>query len=183
MTTIGKVLAIIAHPNLGQSRINKRLAEELEARGNVTVHRLYEAYPDEIIDVEQEQELLETHERIVLQFPFYWYSSPSLLKKWMDAVLQRGWAYGTGGDKLHGKELVIAISSGGGSASYQAGGFHHYSYSELLRPFQATANLVGMLYRTPHIVSGIRGVSDSQLEQFALEYAEYIERPIDTNEK
>ncbi|MDF7639407.1 NAD(P)H-dependent oxidoreductase [Lactobacillus sp. ESL0791] len=27
-----------------------------------------------------------------MQFPFYWYSCPPLLKKWEDDVLEHGWA-------------------------------------------------------------------------------------------
>lgn len=168
-------LVIVAHPNLEHSRINKRLTAELERRGNVTVHRLYEAYPDEKIDAAREQALLSAHGRIVLQFPFFWYSSPALLKKWMDVVFEHGWAHGKGGDKLNGKELLIAISSGGTQSMYQAGSFHNYSYSELLRPFQQTANLTGMIYRPPFVVSGIREVSDDQLEQYAADYAVYAE--------
>lgn len=168
-------LVIVAHPNLETSRINKRLAAELERRGNVTVHRLYETYPDEKIDVAREQALLMAHDRVVLQFPLFWYSSPFLLKKWLDEVFQLDFAHGKGGDKLHGKKLLLAISSGGAQSMYQAGDFHNYSYSELLRPFQQTANLVGMIYRPPFIVSGIREVSDEQLEKYASDYAVYVE--------
>lgn len=168
-------LVIVAHPDLETSRINKRLTAELERRGNVTVHRLYETYPDEKIDVAREQALLLAHDRIVLQFPFFWYSSPSLLKKWMDEVFELGFAHGKGGDKLKGKELLIATSSGGAQSMYQAGGLHNYSYSELLRPFQQSANLTGMIYRPPFVVSGIRKVTDEQLEKYAAEYAVYVE--------
>ncbi len=41
-------------------------------------------YPDFIINVKREQELVENHDNIIFQFPLYWYSSPSLLKKWID---------------------------------------------------------------------------------------------------
>lgn len=77
----------------------------MEKQEGVTVHRVYEAYPEEKIDVATEQKLLTEHDRIVLQFPFYWYSSPSLLKQWEDDVLTYGWALGNKGDKLHGREL------------------------------------------------------------------------------
>ncbi|AIQ12957.1 general stress protein [Paenibacillus durus] len=166
---------MVAHPDLETSRINKRLTAEIERRGNVTVHRLYETYPDEKIDIAREQALLRAHDRIVLQFPFFWYSSPSLLKKWMDEVFELGFAHGKGGDKLNGKELLIAISSGGAESMYQAGGFHNYSYSELLRPFQQSANLTGMIYRPPFVVGRIREVSDEQLEKYAADYADYVE--------
>jgi glutathione-regulated potassium-efflux system ancillary protein KefG len=110
MTTTSKILVIVAHPNLNESRINKRLAAELDQRENVTVHRLYEAYPDEVIDVERERQLMEAHDRI---------------------VLQRGWAYGTGGDKLQGKDLLLAISTGGRQDDYQPGGNHLYTHNDL----------------------------------------------------
>ena len=34
---------------------------------------------------------------IVFQHPFYWYSTPAILKEWQDLVLEHGWAYGAGG--------------------------------------------------------------------------------------
>ena len=62
---------------------------------------LYAAYPDFMIDVKREQQLLLDHDIIVLQHPFYWYSSPAIIKEWLDLVLENGWAYGTGGSNLH----------------------------------------------------------------------------------
>lgn len=172
-----KTLVIVIHPNLNSSRINKRLTEELLIHEEVTVHLLYEAYPDEQIDVEKERQLLEIHDRIVLQFPFYWYSAPYLLKKWLDKVWGSGWAYGPGGNKLEGKELRLAISTGGVREAYQAGGFHQYYYSELLRPFQASANRVKMLYKPSFEISGVREVNDEALEKLAKKYAEFVTQP------
>lgn len=166
-----KVLVIVAHPTFEQSRINKRWAEEISQYENVTVHNLYATYPDEQIDVEREQQLLLEHDRIVFQFPFYWYSSPSLLKKWQDAVLAYGFAYGSTGDKLHGKELLIATSTGGPQEAYQAGGYNQYTMSELLRPFQATSNLIGTKYLPIFTISAAYQVTDEQLEASARDYA------------
>ncbi|MFD1954555.1 NAD(P)H-dependent oxidoreductase [Paenibacillus thailandensis] len=174
-----KTLVVVVHPDLKASRINKRLTAELEQRGNVTVHRLYDVYPDEKIDVAREQALLLAHDRIVFQFPLFWYSAPSLLKKWLDEVFELGFAHGKNGDKLHGKELIVAISSGGAQSMFQAGGRHNYSYSELLRPFQQTANYAGMIYRQPFVVSGVREVSDEELEAYARNYADYVEGKLD----
>ncbi|MFB5677394.1 NAD(P)H-dependent oxidoreductase [Paenibacillus terreus] len=179
-----KTLVIVAHPDLKTSRINQRLTAELEQRGKVTVHKLYEIYPDEKIDVGREQALLLSHDRIVFQFPLQWYSSPSLLKKWIDEILYKiifadGHAkadsHAKGRDKLKGKELLVAISTGGTRSMFQAGGRHNFTISELLRPFQQTANYVGMIYRQPFVVSGILEVSDEQLESYAREYADYLE--------
>ena len=90
-----KTLVILAHPNMENSRINKRWKEELEKYPDkITVHELYKEYPDWNINIEKEQELLEKHNNIIFEFPLYWYSSPPILKKWLDEVLSYNWAYG-----------------------------------------------------------------------------------------
>ncbi|KUP22565.1 NAD(P)H-dependent oxidoreductase [Paenibacillus sp. DMB5] len=169
-----KTLVLVFHPDLSNSRVNRRLTEEMEKQDNVTVHRVYEAYPDEKIDVSVEQGLLEGHDRIVLQFPFYWYSTPSLLKKWEDVVLTYGWAYGSKGDKLHGKELLIAVSTGAAEDNYSSEGNFNYTVPELLRPLQATSNLIGTRFMTPYILYGVmQHLSDEELEQSAKDYIAY----------
>jgi putative NADPH-quinone reductase len=173
-----KTLVLVFHPNLTSSRVNRRLAEEMEKQTNVTVHRVYEAYPNEQIDVAAEQKLLEQHDRIVLQFPFYWYSTPPLLKKWEDAVLTYGWAYGSKGDKLQGKELLLAISTGASKENYSPVGNFKYTVLELLRPLQATSNLIGTRYLTPYILYGVmQHLSDELLEHSAMDYVAYALNP------
>lgn len=164
-------LVIAAHPNLTNSVINKAWLERLrQEEGNVTVHELYATYPDWTIDAEREQQLLLEHDRIVFQFPFYWYSSPSLLKEWQDVVLAYGWAYGSQGTKLHGKEFMLAISTGGPEAAYQAGGYNQYSMSELTKPFQAMANLTGMRFLPTFTLQGVMSMTKEQ----AIESAENL---------
>ena len=88
-----KSLVILAHSNLNNSRVNKRWKEELEKyEDKILIHDLYKEYPDWNINVSKEQMLLESHENIIIQFPFYWYSSPPLLKKWIDEVFTYNWA-------------------------------------------------------------------------------------------
>jgi len=171
-----KTLVIVAHPNLAESRINKRWVAELTKVPNVTVHNLYDVYPDENIDVEREQQLLLDHDRIVLQFPMYWYSSPSLLKKWQDVVLAYGFAYGSTGNKLNGKQIMIVTSSGGPAEAYQAGGYNNYTVSELYRPFQQMANLIGARFLPTYALQGVLNVTDEQLEQSARDVAAYVVR-------
>jgi putative NADPH-quinone reductase len=171
---IMKTLVIVAHPNLDESRINKKFMEEIKNRSNVTVHNLYETYPDEKINVENEQKLLLSHDRIVLQFPFYWYSTPSLLKKWQDLVLAFGWAYGPEGDKLNGKEIIVATSTGGPEHSYVAGGYNKYSMSELLKPLQAMSNLVGAKYLIPYVFHNAMMVTDEQVAAGARDYIDHV---------
>lgn len=170
-----RVLTIVAHPDLGRSRMNARLLQALAPSDAVTVHRLYDEYPSWAFDVEREQRLLEGHERLVFQFPLYWYSTPPLLKKWQDDVLTFGWAYGKGGDRLHGKELLVATTIGGHPEVYRAGARNQFTISEILRPLQATANICGMRYLPPFVVGG--HLDDEGLASMADEYAAYVQDP------
>lgn len=141
----------------------------------VTVHDLYDAYPDFDIDVPREQALLQAHEHIVWQHPFYWYSTPALLKEWQDLVLQFGWAYGPGGTQLRGKQFMTAVSTGGPEAAYQEGGFNRYTLRQLLAPIEQTATLCGMRVLPPFVVHGSHRLEDAEINTFAAEYRRTIE--------
>ncbi|KFZ42249.1 general stress protein [Anoxybacillus flavithermus] len=169
-----KTLVIVAHPRIDESRVNRAWVERLKKQPNVTVHELYKNYPNGNINIEREQRLLIEHDRIVFQFPFYWYSSPSLLKEWQDVVLSYGFAYGSEGNKLHGKDFVIAVSTGGPEGAYRAGGYNHYTMSELLRPFQAMANLTGMRYLPSFHLHGARTLTNEQIAESAEKLIEHI---------
>lgn len=172
-----KTLVIITHPNLEESRVNLTWMNELKKHDEITIHTLYQAYPDGKIDVEHEQSLLQSHDRIILQFPFYWYSSPPLLKQWQDEVLLYGWAYGPGGNKLHGKELGLSISTFGPKDSYQPTGYNHFTMETLTTPFQQTSNLIGTKFLPLFVLNGVMHVSDEELADHAKKYAEYVLQP------
>lgn len=87
----------------------KRWIQELhQYPDHYTVHDLYGLYPDEKIDIEKEQQLIENQDQIIFQFPFYWFNCSPLLKKWLDEVLTHGWAFGSkGGYQLANKKLPL----------------------------------------------------------------------------
>lgn len=164
-------LVLVFHPHLTDgSRINRHLAEAARSIPQVTLRDEYALYPDFQIDVASEHNALLSADRVVWQFPFYWYSSPALLKQWEDMVLQHGWAYGTGGDKLHGKELMIAVSIGGSVDKYRHSGAFGVTVPELLRPIETTAKYTGMTWLDPFIVHGTFALSDEALDQSAQQY-------------
>lgn len=135
---------------------------------------MYELYPDLNINVRTEQQLLLEHDLIIWQHPFYWYSCPPLMKQWIDLVLEFGWAYGPGGDKLTGKWIMNALTSGGGFDAYQKEGRNRFTYRELLSPFDQTAVLCKMIYLPPFIVPAAPRLSALELEAYASRYAETI---------
>lgn len=158
-----KTLVNLFHPRLEQSRINRRWADAWRTAPDVTLNFVHAQYPDGRIDVAREQALLLAHECIVFQHPLYWYSVPPLMKAWLDDVLQAGWAYGRGVTTLHGKQWWSVISAGGTVEDYQAGGFNEYRLSELLKPLQRTAGMLGMHYLPPHVEGGVHQLGEEAL--------------------
>jgi glutathione-regulated potassium-efflux system ancillary protein KefG len=145
-------LVILAHPALHRSRANAALIGAMKGRSDVTVHDLYRQYPDFLIDVEAEQKKLLAHRLIVLQYPMYWYATPALLKEWFDTVLLYGFAFGRGGTRLHGKTLLVAMTTGGDRDAYHPSGINRFPITDLLRPVEATAHLCGLAWAEPFIV-------------------------------
>ncbi len=179
-----RILLNLFHPDFGNSRGNKILAEGVRELPLVKFREMYREYPDFKIDVGKEQQLLLDHDLIVFQHPFYWYSCPALLKEWQDRVLVQGFAYPPGvGDKLNGKHWLTALTTGGPEDAYRSGGFNNYTISELLRPFQQTANLCGMTWIPPFVVhsvlppgiEGFKSVSDDEIREYAKKYRELLE--------
>src|ERR1700755_676000 len=121
---MARVLIQFAHPLLSKSLIQRTLLDYCRDLEGVTFNDLYEYYPDLYIDVKREQDLLMNHDILVLQHPFYWYSSPAIIKQWLDLVLEYDWAYGNNGNALKGKKMFNAISCGGGKQTYGPGGYN-----------------------------------------------------------
>lgn len=160
-----KTLVLTAHPNLETSRINRAWFEALSEADSVTTRNLTSVASDTMqFDVDVEQALLLEHDRIVFQFPLYWYSSPPVLKAWIDQVLTYEFAYGPKGDKLKGRELLILVSTGGPEDSYHAGGYNSFSIDEFLKPFQQTANLTGLTFLRPFVAHGLVSASQEDIE-------------------
>jgi len=167
------VLHLAFHPDMDKSRVNKGWATAARDAG-YTVREPYRLYPDFRINVEAEQKLVESHDRIVLQFPFYWYSTPPLLKKWLDDVLAFGFAYGPGKLKTEGKELLLCVSVGGPADAYLPGGYNNFTVPELLRPLQQAAFLCKMKYLTPFYAHGAVRMTDAEIAEAGKRMVQHI---------
>ncbi len=171
---MSKTLVVIAHPELSSSRINAAWARAICGLDSATVHNLYGHYPDGKIDVRHEQQLMNAHDRIVLQFPFQWYNCPALLKQWLDEVFESGWAYGPNGNALEGKTMSLAVSTWSIAEDYQRSGRYGKSIEDLLSPFEVTALRVGMRFQPGFYLHGIGEISDEKLALNAQAYRAFI---------
>ncbi len=165
------ILILFGHPAFKRSTINAALREAVETLDGITIHDLYACYPDFLIDVPHEQQLCESHDIIIFQHPFYWYSTPSIVKEWFDLVLEHAWAYGSTGNALEGKITFQALTAGGSQENYCADGLNLFTSRELTAPFQATANLCGMDWLPPFAVLGIhQGLPEKERLRHAEDY-------------
>lgn len=173
-----KTLIIVTHPDIENSVINKRWIDELKkSPDKYTIHQLYQTYPDGIIDVQREQELIESYDKIIFQFPFYWFSSPPLLKKWFDEVLLYGWAYGSkSGYKAGGKKIALAITAGIDEDGYSALGKYKYTMKELTTPFELTFEYINADYKGIFVYYDIeRNASEEWIERSVPMYLGFID--------
>jgi glutathione-regulated potassium-efflux system ancillary protein KefG len=171
---LNRILILFAHPAFEKSRVQKSLIKAAQSVEDVTIHDLYEQYPDFLIDVEYEQDILVEHDIILFQHPFYWYSAPAMLKEWQDLVLEYGFAYGASGNALQGKTLANVISAGGSKNSYSTHGKNRYKISDLLQPFDQTANLCGMSYLPPFAVHRTHDMPEPDVEAHAELYRQLL---------
>ncbi|MFZ7240103.1 NAD(P)H-dependent oxidoreductase [Avibacterium avium] len=153
---MNSVLIISGHPDLDHSVANREILAQLEkALPQAEIVRLDLVYPNYQIDVAVEQNRLLNADTIVLQFPFYWYSYPALLKKWVDDVFVYGFAHGSTGGKLAGKKLLISFTTGAAAEQYQPDGAMHHTVEQFLPAFQQLANLCQMQWLPPVYSNGM----------------------------
>ena len=172
---MAKLLVYYAHPGQQFSRTNVAMSKLAREINGITFVDLYAEYPRHDIDVHKEQQRLLDHDVILFQFPFYWYSTPSLIKEWQDLVLQHGFAYGHKGEKLAGKTMMLAVTAGGPEEAYTEKGYQHYPLRTFLTPLEQTARLCKMRFTTPYALYGALSVeTDGEIKEHASGYQELL---------
>lgn len=123
-------------------------------------------------DIQQEQEKLLWCDLLLLQFPFWWFSAPALLKGWLDRVLAKGFAYDKGKwfeqGLMRGKKAKLVLTTQSGSDSYSSEGVHG-PIDPFLMPLHHTLKLVGFSLEKPFIAYGVDGGS-LELRKSALDH-------------
>ena len=144
---MAKIVVISAHPDYENSLANRAVIEEFQKLvPKAEIVKLAEVYPDFKIDAKTEQQRLAPAEMIIFEYPFWWYSAPSLLHRYLEQVFLPGWAYG-GGKALAGKNLALSFTVGGAENDYQRREGVMHTLEQFLPSMLATAHFTGMVYR------------------------------------
>lgn len=175
------ILLIYAHPHHSRSIAQRTLLAAVRDLPQLSVHALYDRYPDFSIDVAAEQARLAQARLVIWQHPLYWYAPPALLKLWFEDVLTRGWAFGAGGDALAGKDCLWVTSTGAEAQAYRPEGMHQHPFEAFVPTVKETAQFCKMNWLEPIVVHGAHQVGQSALEQYASRYRARIESWLDTH--
>lgn len=175
MSQEATVLVVLAHPAMEKSRVNAPMAARARSTPKVTVHDLYETYPDFFIDKAREQALIVEHDVLVLQYPLYWYSPPALMKEWLDIVFEHGFAYGRAARGLVGRTLVTAWTAGSAREEF-IDGAQRSLLPSITEPMAATARYCGMHYLPPWCQFNTGGLNKAQIDVVGRRYAAMLSR-------
>ena len=154
---MSKILLILCHPNYENSFANKQIISNLKSLiPNVEIDHINSLYPDEKINVKAEQEKLINNDIIIFQFPMHWHNRPHLLSKWFEDVYEYGFAYGTNGNKLKNKKIIVSITLGNTLEFFK----DEISLDNLLSPFKASAKYTQQIFcgfvATDNIINNIK---------------------------
>jgi putative NADPH-quinone reductase len=178
---VTQTLILLFHPNIEKSKANSALRSAAQTVAGTLLVDIQARYPDGVIDAladgEVEARALLEADRIVLQFPLQWYSTPALLKAWQDAVLTRMYYMyaDTEGDKLAGTPLMIAATAGNTSAAYGRCGTNHFTIDELLAPLKATALRCSLPWHPPHLLFEAANLEPARLAAAGASYIGALE--------
>lgn len=176
-----RVLVLVAHPQMEQSRVNRALmvaaasapssAEVAAGCADVQVRDLYALYPDYLVDVDAERAAAAAADLIVWQHPIHWYGMTPMLKLWADDVLGFGWAYGPGGTALRGRALWVVATTGGPADSYRPDGYNRHPFDAFVPPYEQTAALCGLRFLPPWVIHGAHRLDAAAIDRLAAGYA------------
>jgi len=173
---LAQLLVYYAHPGARHSHVNKEMAARAEKIEGITFVDLYGTYPRHNIVIDREQNRLIENEVILFQFPLFWYSTPSLVKEWQDLVLEHGFAYGSGGTRLKGKTMMLAVTAAGSDEAYTDKGYQHYPLRTFLTPLEQTARLCKMRFPAPYVLySSLKATDQGEVEPHAAGYVKLLE--------
>lgn len=169
-----KTLIVVSHPHLAHSETQAFLKESSSLCQAAIWHHLDEAQP---FDVAAERQLLLATDRVIFQFPLYWYQAPASLKAWLDAVWTKQVVYDEQGGKLTGKTLGFVISFSQPATAYQVGGAVGVSLSTLLAPYVALAHKTGLTVLPALQIPQFAYQTPAERAKLLVAYQQYLTLP------
>jgi NAD(P)H dehydrogenase (quinone) len=117
-------------------------------------------------DIRREVEHVLAADMLAFTFPVFWFSTPAILKGWIDRVFLSGPFYGGrriyGAGGLSGKRAFAAVSLGGREHMFGPQSIHGELETGMLRHFfQGTLGYVGLAVHQPFVAYHVPYVDDA----------------------
>lgn len=129
-------------------------------------------------DIMREIDKVSRADHIILQFPLWWFSTPAILKGWLDRVLVKGFAYDTGkifnDGLLKGKKAVLVVSTQSPESAYQSAGVHHATIDVFIHPIHHTLRFAGIDTLAPFVTYGAFNLEETRTKKIAQDYQDYL---------
>ncbi|MFD1454650.1 NAD(P)H-dependent oxidoreductase [Levilactobacillus lanxiensis] len=164
-------LVLVSHPHLADSTSQQFLKASLPANEDIIWEHI-ESQPT--LDVAKEQDQLRHADRIILQFPLYWYAAPAGLKQWEDTVLTRTFVYGDHRYPLADKELGIVVTTGMPGKAFQRGGAEQITLDAALAPLAAVAERAKMTWLPIFAIHQFAYLEEPEKLQLVVDYQRYL---------
>ena len=162
-----KNILIVAGHTYPEFSVGNRAISQLllEKYPQAQVSDLIKLYPDYQIDIEKEREKLLWADVIIIQSPLFWYSMSSIAMRWLEEVFAHGWAYGSKGHALDGKEIIIGLTAGSTNEDYTPGGKMGISIEEIEKPLRVTFDYCRMNWLGLVFTGGMFNTGNATKEQ------------------
>ncbi|MCR8969658.1 NAD(P)H-dependent oxidoreductase [Facklamia sp. 7083-14-GEN3] len=170
-----QAICYIAHDHLANSSSQQFLIASGEALSKIDYVDLTAEWERKgFFDSNQELARITNYDRILFQFPLYWYQAPAILKIWMDQVFNEQLNIKQTQKILKDKEFGIVLTVGSRLDSFQPGERAGVSITDLMSPYYAWANYFDMKYRPPFIISQFHYLTEEEKNHLMIDYVTYL---------
>lgn len=175
----GKIVVLLAHPDLTKSKANKALFDTIRHLDEVVVYDLY-GEDKVIFSADTWREIMKEASALVFQFPLYWLSAPYKVKKWQDEVF----THLSQTPSVQNKPMMVVTTTGSENDAYRSGGRNEFTIDEILRPYEVAALHAGMQWQTPLVVYGLNtNDAENNVIKGCNQYTERLKDILNINNK
>lgn len=130
------------------------------------------------IDIHSELTKIAWAKHIIFQFPLWWFSTPAILKGWLDRVLVKGFAYDAGkifnDGLLKGKTASLVVTTQSPESAYQINGAHQATIDTFLHHIHHTLRFVGIETIAPFVIYAAFNLDEERKANIVKEYVDYL---------
>ena len=135
------------------------------------------------VDISSELTKIAWADHIIFQFPLWWFSTPAILKGWIDRVLVKGFAYDAGkifnDGLLKGKTASLVVNTKSTESAYQINGLHQATIDTFLHHIHHTLHFVGVKTLSPFVTYSAFNLDAEQKEKIVKNYLAYLKNLVE----